>query len=116
MTNVQTIASVSVSLTAAPASTVSFGVPLLLVDHADVPVHARYREVTKADYATELTASTEQANWCAAFWGTPNHNPEKALIGRWALAATESYAYCPNATQVASVYAALTSTAQLGVL
>ncbi|MCP4547081.1 MAG: DUF3383 domain-containing protein, partial [bacterium] len=97
------------------ASQAKFSVPILLVDDSNIPVDRRYRTVTKSSYTTTLTAATDAYTWCAAVWGQ-NYNPAEAYIGRWISAATNSHAVCPDATQVASVYAALTTTAQLGVL
>ncbi len=109
--NVQDLVNVSIGLSATPASQAKFTVPLLLVDHADVPLDKKYRIVTRSSYATDLTASTDQANWCAALWGQ-NYNPAEAYIGRWIKTASAAYCVCPNATTVASVYAALTNTAK----
>jgi hypothetical protein len=91
--NTQEIVNVSVSLTAVPASQANFSVPLLLVDHADVPIDRRYRTVTKSSYATALTAATEQVGWCGALW-SQNYNPALAYIGRWVSAASSPYCVC----------------------
>jgi len=112
--NTQEIVNVSVSLTAVPASQANFSVPILLVDHADVPIDRRYRTVTKSSYATALTAATEQVGWCAELW-SQNYNPALAYIGRWVSAASPYYRVFPNAEDTASVYAALTNTAKINM-
>ena len=108
------VASTTIGLSASPQTVTRFTAPCLLVDHADIPLDRRYRTVTKASYATTLTASTDAYNWCAALWGQQN-NPATAYIGRWASAATAVQVVCPSATSVASVYAALTSTGQFAI-
>jgi hypothetical protein len=106
---VSEVASVTIGLSTTPASVASFSVPLLLVDHADVPVDRRYRQVTRSSYATDLTASTDQVGWCAALWGQ-NYNPAQAYIGRWVGTAISSYNVFPNALSVAATWAALAAT------
>jgi len=113
--NVSDVSSVTIGLSAVPASVASFSVPLLLVDHADIPIDKIFRQVTRSTHATMLTASTDAENWCLALWGQ-TYNPAQAYIGRWIDTATASHAICENATTVAAAYAALTSTGQLGVL
>ena len=56
--NVQDVVNVSIGLSTTPASQAKFTVPILLVDHADIPIDKRYRTVTKSSYATTLTAAT----------------------------------------------------------
>jgi hypothetical protein len=112
--NVNEIVNVSIGLTAVPASISSFSEALLLVDHPDVPIDVKYRYVTRSDHTTLLTASTDQAEWCATLWGQ-NYNPARAAIGRWISAATASYAVCPNATSVVATWTALTNTGQVGI-
>ena len=111
---VSEIVNVSIGLSAVPASQTSYGVPLLLVDHADIPIDRRYTIVTRSSYTTTLTAATDAYTWCQSLWGQ-NYTASQAYIGRWISTASASYCYCPSATSVASVYAALTSTAQVGV-
>jgi hypothetical protein len=109
---------VTTALSQTPASTASFGIPALLVDHADVPLYANgggYILTGRSSYATDLTAASEQLNWCAALWGQ-TYNVANAYICRWAKAATASECYMPDATQVASVYAALTNTADFDIV
>lgn len=106
---VSEVASVTIGLSTTPASVASFSVPLLLVDHADIPVDRRYLQVTRSSYSTDLTASTDQANWCAALWGQ-NYNPTQAYIGRWVGTAIASYNVFPNALSVAATWAALAAT------
>ncbi len=70
------IVNASASLTAAAASTANYSVPLLLVDTVDVPYDTRYLEVTKSDYATNLTAASAHLLWCTDFWSqTANPAP-----------------------------------------
>ncbi len=108
--------STTTALSVTPVSNVSFGIPALLVDHADVPIYARYRQVTRSSYATDLTASTDQTSWCATLWGQLNYSPSKAYIARWAKAATAAGCVMHSATSVASVYAALTNTAKVKIV
>lgn len=108
------IVNVSIGLSVTPASKLSFSIPLLLVDHADVPVYDRYRTVTKTSYASALTAATDQLNWCAALWGQ-NYNPTQAYIGRWINAVTASHAIFRSATSNAATYAALTNTGKFKI-
>lgn len=115
MAKIQDFASLSIGLSVNPASQASFGVPLLLVDHADVPIDRRYRIVTRSSYATDLTASTAQANWCTALWGQ-NQNAESAYIGRWIDTASAAYMYFPDASTDYTVYVALAATAQLKIV
>lgn len=115
--NISDLWGVTTALSQTPASTASFGVSALLVDHADVPLYANgggYIITTRSTYTTDLTAATEQVNWCAALWGQ-TYNPATAYICRWAKSATASECYMPDATQVASVYAALAATAKVKV-
>lgn len=104
--NVQQIVNASVSLTAVPKSQANFSVPLLLVDHDDVPIDKRYRTVSKTSYSTDLTASTNQANWCAALWGQ-NYNVASAYIGRWVSAASSPYIFFPSAVATIASYTAI---------
>jgi hypothetical protein len=107
--NVSEVVNVSVGLSVTPASQASFSVPLLLVDHADIPLDRKYRQVTRSSYATDLTAATDAALWCAALWGQ-NYNPAQAYIGRWAKVATAPYNVFPSALSVVATWAALAAT------
>lgn len=89
------IINVSIGLSVTPPSQAGFTVPMLLVDHDDVPIDRRYIEVTKSDYATALTAATEQHGWCTALWGQ-NYNAAKAYIGRWVSADSSPYFVCQS--------------------
>jgi hypothetical protein len=111
---VSEIFNTSVTLTQAPASQANFSVPMLLVDHADVPVDLRRRIVTRSDYTTILTAASAARNWCTGLW-SQNYNANQAYIGRWISAATASHWVFDEATSVASVYAALTNTGQFAL-
>jgi hypothetical protein len=81
---------VTTALSQTPASQTVFGIPALLVDHADIPLDVRYRIVTKSGYASDLTASTDATSWCASLWGQ-TYNPASAYICRWVSAATSPY-------------------------
>lgn len=105
--NVTEVVNASVSLTAVPASQANFSTPMLLVDHADVPIDRRYRTVTKTSYATSLTASTAQVGWCAALWGQ-NYNPTTAYIGRWVSAASSPYCVCVGFETTIATWALVT--------
>ena len=48
----------SIALSAVPAQSAGFSVPLLLVDAPEVPIDKRYRTVTRSTYATTLTTTT----------------------------------------------------------
>lgn len=104
--NIQDIVNVSIGLSVTPASVASFNVPLLLVDHADIPIDRRYRIVTRSSYATDLTAATAQVNWCAALWGQ-NYNPAQAYIGRWVKTASTPYNVFPSATTTIATWTAV---------
>lgn len=108
------VSDVTISLSAVPASQASFNVPILLVDHADVPIDRRYRTVTKTSYTSALTSATAQYNWCSTLW-SQTYNPSIAYIGRWVSAASAPYCTHPDATAVASVYAALAATAAFDI-
>ena len=114
MTTIADIVNVSIGLSAVPVSQVSYGVPILLVDTDDVPIDRRYSIVTRSSYTTDLTSGTDAYSWCQTLW-SQTFNASEAYIGRWISAASASYAYCPDATSVASAYAALTNTGQVGV-
>ena len=101
---------VSTGLSQSIASSGGF-LPALLVDHADVPVHARVITVNKSSYSTDLTAATDALSWCTSLWGQ-NYNPANAYICRWASAATEAGCVFYNAETDYSVFTALTNTAK----
>jgi hypothetical protein len=90
--------SVNIALTATPPSVANFSVPMLLVDDANVPIDKRRRIVTRSNYQTTLTSSTDAYDWCSAVWGAESNNPANAYIGRWAKTATYAYLYFPSAT------------------
>ncbi len=115
MTVITDIVPVTIGLSEVPSQQVSYSVPLLLVDDANVPVDQRYKIVTRSSYTTELTAATDAYNWCAAYWGQTSASGTSVYIGKWVSAASESYCYCPSVTTVASVWAALAATAQVAV-
>ncbi len=108
------IVAATVSLSKVPASQAKFTVPLLLVDHADVPIDKRYLITTRSAYTTDLTASTEQLAWATEMW-SQNYNPSQLYVGRRIATATASYLVLNDTTTVASVYAALTNTGQFAI-
>jgi hypothetical protein len=71
-----------------------------------VPIDLRYITTTKTTYATDLTASTAQANWCAALWGQ-TYNPTTAYIGRWVSAASNPYVVCVGFQTVIATWSAV---------
>ena len=101
-------ASVSVGLSVTPASQTTFSVPLLLIDHADIPIDRRYRQLTQSSYSATggLTASTTARNWCAALWGQ-NYNVTQAYIGRWVSAASSPYITFPSAVTTLASWTAI---------
>ncbi len=105
---VSEIVNVTIGLSVTPASQASFNVPLLLVDHADVPIDQRYRQVTRSSYTSDLTAATPARNWCAALWGQ-NYNPAQAYIGRWVSAASSPYIAFPSAVETLATWTAVTT-------
>lgn len=105
--NTTEIVNVSIGLSATPASQATFTVPLLLVDHADIPYDRRYNIVTRSSYTTDLTASSTAYNWCAALWGQ-NYNPAEAYIGRWISANAAPYLYFPTYTSMLASWTAVT--------
>jgi hypothetical protein len=113
--NINEIVPVTIGLSASPASQARFSTPILMVDHADIPVDKRYRTVTRSSYATALTASTDHLSWCTTLW-SQNYNPSIAYIGRWVSSATPAYMVFPDAVATAATYAALTSTGQIKIV
>lgn len=94
----------SIGLTPTVTGQTVFGVSLLLVDHADVPIDRRYRITTRADKATDFTAATEHLAWLTTLWGQQNGSPATAYVGRWVSAASSPYCYFPAATSLLSAY------------
>ncbi len=103
MTTVAELVDVSIGLTAVPTTQTVFTIPLLLVDHADIPLDRRYRITTKSSYATDLTASTTHLAWCTELW-SQNYNPAQAYIGRWISAASSPYIYFPSVVSTVATY------------
>lgn len=101
-------ADVNTALSSTPPSTASFSTPLLLVDHADVPIDKRYIITDRASYATDLTASSDAKNWATILWGQ-NYNPAEAYIGRWASSATAPHYICGSAGSTIATWAAVTA-------
>lgn len=112
--NVQEIANVQIGLQAVPASQASFNVPLVLVDHADIPIDKRFTITQQTSFLTDFTASTSHLAWLTALWGQ-DETAQRAYVGRWVSAASAAYMVFPDATQDAAVYAALTSTGQMKI-
>ena len=99
---------VNIGLSVTPASQASFNVPLLLVDHADIPIDRRYIQTTGSSYTTDLTAATDQYQWCQSLWGQ-NYNPAQAYIGRWVSAASSPYIAFPSAITTLATWTAITT-------
>jgi Protein of unknown function (DUF3383). len=99
----------TIGLTSVPKSVASYGVGMLLVDHADIPVDRRFRAFTVETYKATggLTSATEQYNFCVALWGQGT-NAAQAYIGRWISAATSPYFVCVGFTTVVATWAAVT--------
>lgn len=104
---VNEIADVSTGLSATPPSVSSFSIPLLLVDHADVPIDMRYIITSRSAYSTDLTASTDQLSWATTLWGQ-NYNPATAYIGRWVSTASSPYFVCGSPGTTISNWTAVT--------
>ena len=98
---------VSTALSSTPPSTADFGVPAILVDHADVPLDVRYRTVSKDSYGTDLTTATDAASFAATLWGQ-NFNPALLYVVRWASAATAPMFICgPSFETTVATWAAI---------
>lgn len=111
---VQDTVSVTITLQTTATPVVSFN-QLFLADTDDVPVDRRYLDVSKSSYASDLTSGQDPYNFATAFW-SQSRTAQTLRIGRWVKTATEALAVGPDATQVASVYAALAATAQLKIV
>jgi len=111
MPGIEQFSDVTINLTRTPAAAVNFGVSMHLVDHADIPIDLRYREMTRATYQALTTAGEAHVAWMDDLWGQ-TLNAEKLYLTRWLSAATLAHAIQASATSVASVYAALTTTGQ----
>jgi hypothetical protein len=96
----------SIGLSAVPASTTGFSVPLLLVDATEIPIDKRYRQVTRSTYATTLSGAAE--TWAATLWGQ-NYNPASAYIGRWVSAASSPHFIMPSPGANFTTWAAVTA-------
>jgi hypothetical protein len=105
-----------------PKTADHYALPLLLVDHSDVPIYQRVREVSPATFATRLTADSEAYNWFSRFY-EQNYPTDPAnasdnivgYVGRWASSSTAPVRIFPNAESDSSVYAALTNTAGFNI-
>jgi hypothetical protein len=106
--------SVTITLETTATPVVSFN-QMFLTDTTDVPVDRRYLDVTKSSYQDDLTSGQDPYNFAQSFW-SQKRTAETLRIGRWIDTATAALAVGPSATQVASVYAALTTTAQLKIV
>lgn len=119
---VQDFFRLSINLESTPTTASKYTVPLLLIDHADIPVDVRVRQVTPATLTTRLTAASTQLSWFNQFYAqnfpTNPANVRKNVagyVGRWVSAATAAYRVFPNAEDTASVWAALTSTGSFNI-
>lgn len=102
----------TIGLSVTPAGIANFNIPMILDDNANVPFDLSLRAITASDHATILTAASAAELWATEMWTQTKGGPSIAYVGRWAKVASAAYAVCPNATTVASVYAALTTTAK----
>ena len=98
----------SIALSAVPAQSAGFSVPLLLVDAPEVPIDKRYRTVTWSTYTTTLTTTTAAAAWAAILWGQ-NRNPAEAYIGRWVSAASAPHFICGDVAAFSATWTAVTA-------
>lgn len=89
------IANVSIGLSQTPASVANFGVGMILVDHADVPIDRRYKITTRSEYSTYFTAGTSHLSWLTTHW-SQNYNPATAYVGRWVSANSAPYFVCQD--------------------
>ena len=87
---VSDIFDVSIGLSSTPAANAGFSVPLLLVDHADIPIDRRYIITDRSSYATDLTADSDAEEWATILWGQ-NYNPSQSYIGRWVSSASSPH-------------------------
>lgn len=101
-------------LDSTPFTAEKYTKPCVLVDHADIPVDKRFRQVTPATWATRLTADSEQYNWFEKFYNqsypTNPANSRKNVVGyvgRWLSDAIAAYRVFPNAEDDATVWAAV---------
>jgi hypothetical protein len=122
MPTFQDFARFQINLESTPVTAEKVTIPMLMVDHDDVPVHTRIRAVTPATKSTVLTAATEQYNWFTRFWGqrfpTNAENSRKNVkgyIGRWVSANSKPYRIFPNAEDDYTVYVALAATAKFKI-
>jgi hypothetical protein len=92
------IVSVAIGLSTNPPSQANFSVPALLVDHEDIPIDKRYRQISRSS-KSNLTAGTSHLAWANALWGQ-NFNPAIAYFCRWVSTASSPYIVfsSPNAT------------------
>jgi hypothetical protein len=114
MALISDFANLSIGLSATPPSQASFGVGMLMVDTADVPVDKRYIIVDKTSYADDLTAGSDALSWCTTLWGQ-TQNPAQAYIGRWASAATSYYRVCADANTTISDWTTLAATGKFDI-
>jgi hypothetical protein len=122
MPTFQDFARFQINLESTPAIAVKSTIPMLMVDHDDVPIHTRIRAVTPATKLTVLTTATEQYNWFTRFWGqrfpTNAENSRKNVkgyIGRWVSADSKPYRIFPNAEDDYTVYLALLATSKFKI-
>lgn len=104
---VSQIVNVSIGLSATPPSQATFTVPMLMVDHADIPIDRRYRITSRSAYASEYTAATDHYKWLQAVYGQ-NYNPSVAYLGRWVSAASSPYIVFPSPNGTISDWTSVT--------
>src|SRR3972149_999777 len=105
------IATTSIGLAAVPNTRAGFGVPLLLVDHADIPIYLRYRMFSQSDY-TDLTAASAARLWLADMWGQgayATRMPKYAYVGRWISAASSPHFVCGHHNTTLSAWTGVTA-------
>ncbi len=106
--------SCTITLQTSASPSVSY-MQMFLCDSTDVPVDVRYRDTTRSGYTTDLTSTENTYKFAQAFWGQ-RRTADSLRLGRWVSAATASHMIFSSATSTAATYAALTNTAQIGIL
>ena len=99
--------SLDIALSAVPAQSAGFSVPGLIVDASEVPTYTRVRQVTRSDYATILSTTTEAAAWAAKLWATGNI--ATAHIIRWASTAQAAKFVMEDYNTTVATWAAATT-------
>ena len=122
MPTIQDFFSLQINLDSSPAVATKYSLPILLVDHADVPVYTRVRQVTPATYTTRLTADSEQYNFFERFYAqnypTNPANSRKNIagyVGRWVSAATKAVRIFPNASSTITDWTTLAAAGKFNI-